>query len=92
MAQLEIKYKAFGPDIYQYIFKIVLLTNSDLERVLLKIFPNASKEELTPVINSLNKEKVEKIKFASLIEAFAVESSYQLNEFEGRNKVIDLLN
>lgn len=59
--------------------------------MLLKIFPKATRDELAPVINSLNKEKVDKIKFASLIEAIAVETSYPLNEFEGRNKVIDLL-
>lgn len=58
---------------------------------MVKIFPKASKDELSPIISSLNKEKTEKIKFASLVETISVETSYQMNEFEGRNKVMDLL-
>ena len=50
---------------------------------MVKIFPKASKDELSPIISSLNKEKTEKIKFASLVEAISVETSYQMNEFEG---------
>lgn len=68
---LENKYNAFGPDIYQFITKLVLLRNEDLLKAFKSIFKQASEDELQKAVSYLNKENAEKMKFTQLLETFA---------------------